>query len=51
MAVSIRDYFAAAALQGFISRGVYKDLGDGGKRVSILSYQIADEMLEARNEE
>ena len=47
--MDLRDYFAAAALQGFcanISRDLTLNIGHFTK----LSYKIADEMMEVRNE-
>ena len=60
--MTLRDYFAAKALQGYISaRGWHPDFTypadfnfDAGKRaadaVAVASYQYADAMLAAREE-
>lgn len=48
--MTLRDYFAAKAMQGLVAASV----SDGGcvkcddKFIAPLSYQIADEMMEAR---
>jgi hypothetical protein len=48
--MSLRDYFAAKAMQGLVAASV----NDGGcvkcddKFIAPLAYQIADEMIEAR---
>lgn len=47
--MSLRDYFAAKAMQGILSAG--RDPQYGGQSMSDLanaSYEIADHMLEAR---
>ena len=44
--LTMRDYFAAKALQGFISRGVHYDADVDATR----AYAFADAMLEARGE-
>jgi len=41
--LSIRDYFAAAALQGMIASGIAPQ-----GNISVISYEVADEMLAAR---
>lgn len=46
--MELRDYFAAAALQGMLAE-------DGGgastnRRLAEFAYQIADTMMDARNE-
>jgi len=49
--MSLRDYFAAKAMQGLVAASV----NDGGcvkcddKFIAPLAYQIADEMIEARD--
>ena len=49
--MTLRDYFAAKAMQGLIAA----DAHDGGcvkcgdKYIAPLAYQIADEMMEARD--
>ncbi len=51
--MDLRDYFAASALQGLFSLGT--SLRFNGKKLvsgieyAKLSYEIADEMMEARN--
>jgi len=62
LGISMRDYFAARAMQGYISaRGWHPDFVfpedfnfDEGKRaadaVSVSAYKWADEMLKAREE-
>ena len=50
MGMTLRDYFAAKAMQGLVAASV----NDGGcvkcddKFIAPLAYQIADEMMEAR---
>lgn len=44
--MTLRDYFAAQALTGWISRYGPVDLKDGARRC----YQIADAMLETRGD-
>ena len=46
--MTLRDYFAAAALTGLLSRTHYDGELDG---ISRLSYAYADEMLKSRQEE
>jgi hypothetical protein len=50
--MSLRDYFAAAALQGFIADGVVTTDGntpeEGAQRLALCAYMVADEMLERR---
>ena len=52
--MTLRDYFAAKAMQAFISKtdnDYYKDVTNeirGGKMVSMAAYVIADAMLEER---
>jgi len=45
--MTLRDYFAASALQGFCSGGTR---GDPIKSIADLSYMVADAMLIAREE-
>ena len=45
--VTLRDYFAAAALQGFLIRGVSLDKVD---EMIGAAYEIADAMLKQREE-
>lgn len=54
MGMSLRDYFAAKALQGFIA-GAMADgtpLGDRSdvNNITLTAYVIADSMLKARNQ-
>lgn len=44
--MTLRDYFAAAALQGMVQRG-----GDHGAYVAESAYRFADAMLEERNKD
>jgi len=47
--MTLRDYFAAKALQGILSSDVQKSNGeDNLKQLSIKSYQFADAMLTER---
>jgi hypothetical protein len=48
--ISIRDYFAAAAMQGLLSR-VGNDKINAHSVLAQRTYQIADAMLEAREQE
>jgi hypothetical protein len=51
MGMSLRDYFAAQAMQGAIAHGLFNaDKGnkDYAEYVSMLAYQYADAMLKAR---
>jgi hypothetical protein len=50
--MSLRDYFAAAALQGLVASDVYRlERGLEGKiKVGEIAYVIADAMLEARKQ-
>lgn len=45
--MTLRDYFAARAMQGFMSRKLIDGFDD--EMIAYRSYQIADEMLKARN--
>lgn len=45
--VSLRDYFAAAALTGLINRG-FTEFGNSEQAYADLAYQYADAMLKAR---
>ena len=47
--ISIRDYFAAKALQGLLSRGSHDKI-NVHYVLAQRAYQIADAMLEAREE-
>ncbi len=44
---NLRDYFAAAALQGMLAHCL--DYAHGPKRSALHAYQFADAMLEIRN--
>lgn len=47
--MTLRDYFAANALQGLVGSGHSREAGTIGiKECAELSYQFADAMLEAR---
>ena len=52
--MSLRDYFAAKAMQGFITNDGGFTLGDGNRErmesASQLFYKMADAMLKARGE-
>ena len=48
--MSLRDYFAAAALQGLIASDVYRKDQGSQKKVAEISYILADAMLEARKQ-
>ena len=51
--ITIRDYFAAAALQGMIASGEYlaKQMHKNpNKNIGDMAYMAADEMLAARKE-
>tara|TARA_R110000868_G_scaffold56076_2_gene173940 strand:+ start:185 stop:394 length:210 start_codon:yes stop_codon:yes gene_type:complete len=41
--MTLRDYFAARAMQGMITRRIFNDEDD-----AILAYKMADEMMRAR---
>jgi len=47
--MSLRDYFAAAAMQGLLSTEYFR--GMPYNLVSVDAYRAADEMLKARNHE
>ena len=44
--MTMRDYFAAKAMQGLLASDVEASMPEFARR----SYQMADEMLEARND-
>jgi hypothetical protein len=46
--LSLRDYFAAAAMQGLISHNHYGAISD--EKIAKGSYELADAMLAARKE-
>ena len=46
--MTLRDYFAAAALQAFLSRDSLNELSMDG--LTYMSYKMADEMIKARGE-
>jgi hypothetical protein len=51
--MTLRDYFAAAALQGICSGGTVTDLAETGASApgyAKAAYLIADEMIKARSE-
>lgn len=45
--MTLRDYFAAKAMQGIVTHANPWGLGDTG-RLAHMAYEIADEMLKAR---
>lgn len=45
--MSLRDYFAAKAMQGRLAAGCNDD-GDGARFEALIAYQMADAMLAAR---
>lgn len=51
--MTLRDYFAAKAMQGWLASYGPSDkhpaLNDSSDALAVISYQIADAMLEARN--
>jgi hypothetical protein len=46
--MTLRDYFAAKAMQGMLANPVEGNDGMISKRLALWSYEIADAMLEAR---
>lgn len=46
--MSLRDFFAAAAMQGFCSNSNYN--GIDHKDLAIWSYEVADKMIKAREQ-
>jgi len=44
--MTLRDYFAAKAMQGFLADGAAPDVSK--ETISIMAYAMADAMLEAR---
>jgi len=52
MGMTLRDYFAARAMGTLIEGRGSANLNQGGyKAVSIMAYQMADEMIKARGQE
>ena len=49
--ISIRDYFAAKAMQGMLANPVEGNDGMISKRLALWSYEIADAMLKVRGGE
>lgn len=47
--LTIRDYFAAKAMQGFIAGSAYNHESFLYREVSAASYEMADAMLNERN--
>ena len=45
--MTLRDYFAAKAMQGLIERG-FTEFGNAASQYANLAYEYADAMLEAR---
>lgn len=48
--MTLRDYFAAKAMQGIAARGVQNTNGDIIKFIADDAYRLADAMLKARGE-
>lgn len=52
--MTLRDYFAAKAMQGYVIRGGCPDMDesddDFDSRISKWSYEMADAMLKARDD-
>lgn len=49
--MSLRDYFAAKAMQGIVSHVYYPNMeNNADQRTAARAYLIADEMLKARDE-
>jgi hypothetical protein len=48
--MTLRDYFAARAMEGDISRVGYYQCGQGVERAAANAYAMADAMLKAREE-
>jgi len=49
--MTLRDYFAAKAMQGLMSmeeKGEYKTINDAWNKIAEYSYQMADAMLKQR---
>jgi len=46
--MTLRDYFAAKAMQGFLADGAAPDVSK--ETISIMAYAMADAMMEAREE-
>jgi hypothetical protein len=53
--MTLRDYFAAAALQGWLAsfgpEAPHPALKNAENEIATLSYRVADAMIEARKEE
>ena len=50
--ITLRDYFAAHIMQGFVQGLVHIDKNDGEKTsetTAMMAYKFADAMMEARN--
>lgn len=47
--MTLRDYFAAKAMQGYVSRLGFEPPGDYDKTISLWAYEMADAMLKVRN--
>lgn len=48
--MSLRDYFAAKAMQGLLASESGMMIGSGKEVVSKLAYKMADAMIEARQD-
>jgi hypothetical protein len=47
--LTVRDYFAAKAMQGLIQRG-FTEFGNAASQYANLAFEYADAMLEAREQ-
>jgi hypothetical protein len=47
--ITLRDYFAAAAMQGLLTSEIVGDYSN--KHVANIAYMVADAMLEERNDD
>ena len=48
--MTLRDYFAAKAMQGLLAQSLGTALGSDPKSAAIYAYAMADAMLKARND-
>lgn len=48
--ITMRDYFAAKAMQGLIHHFDFGTFRDDPKRLALWAYDAADEMMKAREE-
>lgn len=49
--MTLRDYFAAAAMQAIQSRAIPPSSGDSNEHIARLAYATADAMLQVRDED